>query len=453
MNDVRGRELLAFKTWCKDNSDNNTVSLNGLLSVLRRFLVFCVNIEAVDSDVPDKTPIPNVPDDEDVNYEKPSDEEVEQIAEFLESHEPYSRRRVEFELMRELGLRVGALRAIDEHDVDLEERVIRLRHRPADDPDIKETPLKNKNDGERNTNISERLADLIKGYKKNPKRHEVTDKLGRKTLLTTKHGRPRTETIRRDMYKLTRPCVYGTTCPHDRDIKACEATKSATASKCPSSQTPHPIRRWSIEHQIDCGVSKELLSDRVDVSVPVLNKHYDTRSKERKREHRLRVYEKLFDGYGSPEATLNMEQLADALIDEDGMIDPQNLLQSQEQVEPTKMDRADENAPAAEAADGTSTEETSDGSNQEVDENQRSLEEFNIGPSAVFGPGTAVLTGCAVGSARTADRLQRELDAMSPGTDGVATPSKQRAATGAAMYALYVVLVAVNFALLGIPFA
>ena len=457
MNTVRGRELLAFKNWCKDNSDNNTVSLNGLLSVLRRFLVFCVDIEAVGPAVPNKTPIPNVPDDEDVNYEKPSDKEVEQIAEFLELHEPYSRRRIEFELIREIGLRVGAVRAIDERDLDLEEQVIRLRHRPADDPEVKGTPLKNKKDGERNINISERLAELIEGYWQSPKRHDVTDKFGRKPLLTTKEGRPRAGTIQRDIYKLTRPCVYGNNCPHDRDVTTCEATKSASASKCPSSQTPHPVRRWSIERQIDVGVAKELLCDRVDVSVPVLNKHYDTRTKERKREHRLRVYEKLFDGYGDPEATLDMEELADALIDEDGMIDPQALLRLQEQDEPAEIDQADESVPTVKSVNETTTEETPDGSNteeeEEEDEDQLSLGEFGIGPTGVFGPGTAVLAGCTAGSARTVDRVHRELDAMSPGTDGVATPSKQRAATGTAAYALYVVLVAVNFALLGIPSA
>jgi hypothetical protein len=34
--------------------------------------------------------------------------------------------------------------------------------------------------------------------------------------------------------------------------------------------------------QLDAGVPKKLLSDRVDVSVPILDKHYDQRSKERK---------------------------------------------------------------------------------------------------------------------------------------------------------------------------
>ncbi|MFW5905461.1 MAG: hypothetical protein ACOCUO_01280 [archaeon] len=78
---------------------------------------------------------------------------------------------------------------------------------------------------------------------------------------------------------MNRPCVHANRCPHDRDIGACDAVLNANASECPSSHSPHPLRRWSIESQIDRGVSKELLTDRVDVSVPVLNEHYDSRSK------------------------------------------------------------------------------------------------------------------------------------------------------------------------------
>jgi hypothetical protein len=52
-------------------------------------------------------------------------------------------------------------------------------------------------------------------------------------------------------------------------------------------------------HQLDAGISKELLSDRVDVSVPVLDKHYDQRSEERKSKRRLEELERHLPTYSA----------------------------------------------------------------------------------------------------------------------------------------------------------
>lgn len=49
--------------------------------------------------------------------------------------------------------------------------------------------------------------------------------------------------------------------------------------------------------QLDAGVSKENLSDRVDVSVPILDKHYDQRSEERKSIRRREELEANLDQY------------------------------------------------------------------------------------------------------------------------------------------------------------
>jgi site-specific recombinase XerD len=77
MTEVRGRQLMRFKTWRKRNADVSVVSLNGNLAILRRFLRFCVQIEAVAEGLPDKVPMPNVPKDAEVCDEKPTDEQVE----------------------------------------------------------------------------------------------------------------------------------------------------------------------------------------------------------------------------------------------------------------------------------------------------------------------------------------------------------------------------------------
>lgn len=435
LNEVDGRQLLDYKHWCQDNTENKTISLNGILSTLRRFLVFCVQINGVYEVLPNKVPIPKVPDDEQVCLDKPSDEEVNQTIRYLEMYEPASRRHVEYAIMKEVGIRVGGIRAIDVVDIDLENQKIWLRHRPAKDSKIKGTPLKNGTDGERVVNISEELAELIQQYLEGPNRHDVTDKFDRDPLLTTRNGRPSVATIRRDLYKLTRPCEYTGSCPHDRNIEACEYAKDNHASGCPSSHSPHPLRRWSIEYQIDQFVPKDHLSDRVDVSVPVLNKHYDTRSEERRRRKRLEVLERLFEGYGDPDKTLGPEDLA-TIMNDDGMIDP---------VELRRMINESNRMEESSTEDDRDSEDSTGGGQREI--GQSSFDDFI---PAVNQPLLAPLMGGAVAAVWLPDRLSRELIDLTPETEDSPRPSAKRAARGAAAYCLYVCLVSVNLALLGL---
>lgn len=147
------------------------------------------------------------------------------------------------------------------------------------------TPLKNGSNGERLVNISSGLSKLLADSTE-VRRTDVEDRFGRNPLFTTSQGRITTSTIRRNCYKMSRPCEYTNECPHDREISECDAINSRDAVTCPSSYSTHPLRRWSIMHQLAEGVRKELLSDRIDVSAPVLEKHYDQRSEERKSEQR-----------------------------------------------------------------------------------------------------------------------------------------------------------------------
>lgn len=295
MNDLSGRDLVAFKTWRKSETDINTVSLNGTLAVIQRFLRFCERIEAVAEGIAEKVPLPNVPPDEEVKNDVPEDDAVEAIREYYRQFEWASRPHVEFELVAEVGIRLGAVRAIDLEDFDAGEEVISLRHRP-ESTDVYGTPLKNGADGERLINIPPGLVALIEAYD-TYNRDDVTDDFGRHPLFTTAKGRVSGSTVRRDFYKLSRPCEYANECPHEREIEECEAAQNANAMECPSSFSTHPLRKWSIMTQLDEGVPKELLSDRVDVSVPVLDKHYDQRSEERKSQRRREVLEANMDQY------------------------------------------------------------------------------------------------------------------------------------------------------------
>ncbi|MFC7230719.1 hypothetical protein ACFQMM_03635 [Saliphagus sp. GCM10025308] len=136
----------------------------------------------------------------------------------------------------------------------------------------------------------------------------MTDEFDREPLFTTQQGRVSTTTVRRDFYKLTRPCGYDPDCPHDRQIDDCEAVAPAKAMHCPSSFSTHPLRKWAIMNQLDAGVPKELLSDRVDVSVPVLEKHYDQRSEERKSRQRREVLETTMEQYAMTDGGRPMDE-------------------------------------------------------------------------------------------------------------------------------------------------
>lgn len=297
MNAIGGRELQRYKTWRKKTHGITSVSLNGTLAVLRRFLVFAVRIDAVGENAPEKVPMPNVPEELEVSYEKPSDELVERVQEYYERYEYASRSHVEFKVLIETGIRLGALRAIDLEDYRADDNVIELHHRP-ESWDVHGTPLKNKSDGARVINVPPTLCDTISAYI-NDRRDDVVDKFDHRPLFTTSNGRVTRSQIRRDLYKITRPCVTTNSCPHNKTIDDCEAANNRMAYKCESSLSSHPLRRWSIEHQLDQSVPKDILSDRVDVLAPVLTKHYDMRSEERKAKHRREIFEERMSQYSS----------------------------------------------------------------------------------------------------------------------------------------------------------
>lgn len=129
------------------------------------------------------------------------------------------------------------------------------------------------------------LANVLEDYVDGP-REDVTDDYGRDPLLTTTHGRVSRSTVRDTVYRVTRPCWYGEECPHDRDQNECDATGFDGASKCPSSRSPHDARSGAITTHLLEDVPAEIVTDRMDVSQSVLDKHYDRRTEREKMEQR-----------------------------------------------------------------------------------------------------------------------------------------------------------------------
>ncbi|ELY73741.1 integrase family protein [Natrinema pellirubrum DSM 15624] len=82
-------------------------------------------------------------------------------------------------------------------------------------------------------------------------------------------------------------------CPHDHEPMGCEATEYGHYSQCPSSLSPHTIRRGAITHQLREDIPEKIVSDRCDVSSEVLERHYDRRTDREKREQRRDFIEDL----------------------------------------------------------------------------------------------------------------------------------------------------------------
>lgn len=279
LNDLTGRDLHAYRVERREEGDLKPVTLQGQLSTLRVFLEFCASIDAVPEDLRSKILLPTVSDEEQASLTTLDHERAEAILEYLEKFHYASRKHVVFALLWSTGMRMGSLRAIDLEDFDPESPHVELVHRPETG-----TTLKNKKRGERFVALSSGMASLLEDYIDNV-RHDVEDEHGRRPLVTTNRGRPATGTIRHWIYGVTRPCLHSE-CPHDRDVDECEATDYDHASKCPSSRSPHDLRSGAITAHLLDDVPVEIVSDRMNVSQDILDRHYDRRSPREKMEQR-----------------------------------------------------------------------------------------------------------------------------------------------------------------------
>jgi integrase len=286
-------QIKQFRKWCDSNSIDSIGSLEAIdlsrfrrdrsqeinnntlynqLSVLRLFLGYCARMQWCDEHLPESIVLPRR--DGQARHTAIDSDRVEAILADLKKYRYASVDHVILSLLWTCGLRIGALRSLDVGDVHIDELWIDVVHRPAEG-----TPLKNKSNSERQINLHGWVANVLDSWVSD-RRPDSTDGFGRSPLIATVSGRAARSTIRGYVYRLTACGQLGS---------GCEC--SDFPSKCDEAVAPHDIRRSSISAWLQKGVEPALLSDRVDTSTDMMDKHYDVRSESEKRERRRDAFD------------------------------------------------------------------------------------------------------------------------------------------------------------------
>jgi integrase len=284
LNNLSGRDLTRFKNWRGENIGKVTLKTN--LSAVRSFLRFCVKIDAVGHNLPDKVNVPTLNRGENERETLVETNEASDILDYLSTFEYASFDHVLFLLQWTTGMRMSGLHSLDVGDVNREEATLRVVHRPDHG-----TRLKNKQDGERVIALSASVVETVGDYIDH-NRIDSTDEYGRKPLFATRYGRMHKNQMNKHIYSVTRPCAVDKECPSGKDPSECDYTGGYDANlKCPHNNRPHDVRRGSITAALRDEVPEKAVSDRMNVSIKTLDRHYDSRSEEEKAEMRREHFE------------------------------------------------------------------------------------------------------------------------------------------------------------------
>jgi len=284
LREIGGWELDSYETYRRGN-DLAPITLKNELITLRQFLAYAARIDLAPEELPEKIELPDVDADDEISEIILDPEAATNLLAQYREGGPgrYQRIHAYLELAWYTGARLGGLRGLDLDDLALEERYVEFHHRPDEN-----TPLKNGREGERAVGISDDVAEALRKYI-DRERPAVTDDYGRKPLFTTNQGRAVENTIRTTAYYATVPCRWHA-CPHGEQQASCDYFAVTGASKCPSSRSPHQIRSGSITWQLNQGIPTDVVAERVNASVDIIEAHYDqadevTQFEQRRRHH------------------------------------------------------------------------------------------------------------------------------------------------------------------------
>lgn len=177
-----------------------------------------------------------------------------------------TRKHALLELLWHAGPRRSCVRALDVDDFDDGE--LAFYNRPETD-----TRLKRGDSHERKIVLSEAPRKAIEEYL-SVHRIRVRDDHGRHPLFASENGRPTKQTITSWVYEATLPCNV-VECPHGRRRPNCSYVPRSQSSKCPSSRSPHPVRRGSITWQRNLGIPVEKVASRAATTPDVIRRYYD----------------------------------------------------------------------------------------------------------------------------------------------------------------------------------
>jgi len=281
LNDLTGRDIADYVAWRRQKV--KPITLQKSLSTIRVALGYWADLDAVPTGLRERVHAPEIVDGAESRDSKVSADRAEEIIRYLDRYQYASREHAILSIFWETGMRLGALRGLDVGDLRYGEEAIQVQHRPESD-----TPLKNGRKGERWVWLGPVVIQTLEDYI-HANRVDITDDYGREPLFTSKQGRLSMTGIRNATYRCTHPCMIHE-CPHDRDPETCEALgKENSPSKCPSAKSPHSWRRGAITDHLIRSVSPEIVSERMNVSLDILYKHYDARKQDEKmavrREH------------------------------------------------------------------------------------------------------------------------------------------------------------------------
>jgi len=288
MGEVDGYVL---EQWKLDRKEDNIkpITLHNNVKHVRRFIRWCESSELVQDDLADKIEVPEVSKSQETSGDKITPATANEVLRYFERYEYATRDHALFALLWHTGCRISAAISLDVGDYDPKQGYVSFKNREETG-----TPVKNGNESERNVTLSDEIQSVLTDYIEG-RRHAATDDHGREPIFTTREGnRARRQLVYKNITAYTRPCIYTNRCPHNRDIETCDAAQhKRDAPSCPSSTSMHPIRRGSITYHLNQGMPKEKVSERCDVSVKILERHYDARTEEEKRINRKEYVDNL----------------------------------------------------------------------------------------------------------------------------------------------------------------